>query len=55
MYELGGGSHQSTGMLPVFSNMSSMQEGSEPSGAAPKFKSNMAVVKTDGQRRRLQV
>ena len=38
----------------MFSNTSKTQEGSEPSGAAPKLKSNMDDVKTDGQRLRLE-
>lgn len=46
--------NHSTGILPVFLNMSRILEGSELSGAALKLKSTMAEVKTAGQRRRLQ-
>lgn len=45
-----GSAYHSTGTFPGFSNMSRTLEGSVPRGAALKLKSNMAEVKTGGQR-----
>ncbi len=41
--------HHSTRILPGFLNKSRILEGSEPTGAALKLKSNMAEVKMEGQ------